>query len=986
MVRHTLAVATAVALFVLPGTSSPAAAAVILDADFDAGASGFSYVDDPFLGTSQPSYASGAWQNAGGFGNTGGLTVSLGGIDGSTIVGMSGGWSTTFELAVAATGVQLRYRYSLSQSATYEFSEYSRSLVSLDGELLGRGAKAYVDHVGGDGSSSQGNSSTYLPTTDWQEHVVHVGDLAAGTHTLIIGGFNNGKNAADETTTVRIDDVLMVDGQPASEPTVAELLGALVDVDVYTQNIEDLADFGDRCRMSSCPGSPANSYLDAQAWVADELEAMGYTLQYHNTTYIGSSITNLYATKVGTEHPDQMYIVSAHLDGRGGGGGADDDASGVSLVMEAARILALPDVETETSVRFIFWDREEAGLIGSSAYAAERASLQGVQSPSGSGLYPEPTWLGILQHDMVLYDHGAGSPGSDQSVYADMDVEWRAGTAEEADSRALAMIWHNRSGLHSALYPSTAYNFSTNTDDTPFHGLAPSISIRENRRSLTSGGNAEWINPYYHQTTDVFDSYDEADFTLGSEIARVTLGTVAELAGAYLVGHPTAVPQVVITAKDTAVPVHLTGSDPDDEPLTFALETMPAHGAVSGIPPNVVYTPDAGYFGVDAFTFTASDGLVSSEPATVDVTIAAARHELPFVDTFDEDKGWVVDFFGTDTAGGGTWERGDPEPTSSDGPKQLGVAAGEPMALVTGLFAGLVANSHDVDGGETSVMSPALALPTGSDIELSMAFYLAHGRNASADDRFRVRVLGGGQADQTVIEERGAPENDDGAWETAIVRLGAFAGQTVTLQIDVADGGRASLVEAAVDDVSVITTTVAPLLAADFDSGADGFAYEDDAFRTTSEPAYASGEHIATGGRDGGGLRVTLGGVDDAVVAGMSGGWQHDFTLVSPSSVVVSFWFRLTQSSEYEQEELSEALVSVDDALMGLSGQDAIARIFGNGNGGIDETTGWRPVSVVVGPLAAGEHSLVIGGYNSAKGFSNEWTEILIDDVEVRVR
>ena len=50
--------------------------------------------------------------------------------------------------------------------------------------------------------------------------------------------------------------------------------------------------------------------------------------------------SSIYATKVGTRFPDQMYIVSAHLDGRGGGGAANDDASGCSLVLEAARALA----------------------------------------------------------------------------------------------------------------------------------------------------------------------------------------------------------------------------------------------------------------------------------------------------------------------------------------------------------------------------------------------------------------------------------------------------------------------------------------------------------------------------------------------------------------------------------------------------------------------------------------------------------------------
>ena len=69
----------------------------------------------------------------------------------------------------AETGVTLSFRYKLDQTATYEFDEYSRVLVKVDGVQYGRGAKNYVDHVGGDGSSTQGNTSSYLPTTDWQQ-------------------------------------------------------------------------------------------------------------------------------------------------------------------------------------------------------------------------------------------------------------------------------------------------------------------------------------------------------------------------------------------------------------------------------------------------------------------------------------------------------------------------------------------------------------------------------------------------------------------------------------------------------------------------------------------------------------------------------------------------------------------------------------------------------------------------------------------------
>lgn len=69
-----------------------------------------------------------------------------------------------------------------------------------------------------------------------------------------------------------------------------------------------------------------------------------------------------------------MYIVGAHMDGRGFGEAADDDGSGTALVMELARVFSDPDVVTERSIRFALWNNEESGHVGSRAYVQQRAS------------------------------------------------------------------------------------------------------------------------------------------------------------------------------------------------------------------------------------------------------------------------------------------------------------------------------------------------------------------------------------------------------------------------------------------------------------------------------------------------------------------------------------------------------------------------------------------------------------------------------------
>ena len=85
----------------------------------------------------------------------------------------------------------------------------------------------------------------------------------------------------------------------------------------------------------------------------------------------------VYCTKIGTTHPEEMYIVGGHMDGHGWGEAANDDGSGTALVMELARVFSAPDVKTERSIRFILWNNEETGLNGAYAYVAQRGSCRG---------------------------------------------------------------------------------------------------------------------------------------------------------------------------------------------------------------------------------------------------------------------------------------------------------------------------------------------------------------------------------------------------------------------------------------------------------------------------------------------------------------------------------------------------------------------------------------------------------------------------------
>src|SRR5215813_13416944 len=175
-----------------------------------------------------------------------------------------------------------------------------------------------------------------------------------------------------------------------------------------------------------------------------------------------------------------------------------------------------------------------------------------------------------------------------------------------------------------------------------------------------------------------------------------------------------------------------------------------------------------------------------------------------FFDNFETNQGWTTNPNGTDTATTGQWERGDPETTTSGGTMQLGTTVSGVNDLVTGRLAGASVGANDIDGGTTSIMSPAITLQGGTTFTLTFSYYLAHLNNSSTADFFRVSIVDGAST-TTVFQELGAATQDNAAWATATVNLSQFAGRTIRILIQAADNAGASLVEAGVDDVRITT-------------------------------------------------------------------------------------------------------------------------------------------------------------------------------------
>jgi hypothetical protein len=235
------------------------------------------------------------------------------------------------------------------------------------------------------------------------------------------------------------------------------------------------------------------------------LESFAYEYPEPGTGY------NVVATKLGTTYPDQEYIIGAHYDsgfvfsehgkppqfvepeaGYQGTPGADDNGSGVALILEAARILSQYD--SDYTIRFIAFDAEEVGLVGSEAYVADHI---------------DDDILGMISTDMVAYDDGRNEAeiwcGSDSSP----DV--RSDLAEAITSYG--------EGLGYLHFPS-----SGNSDYAPFEDAGFQACLLMERSA----------NPYYHELQDNVDVPGYINYEYATRMTRSIVGFLVDNAGVHV--------------------------------------------------------------------------------------------------------------------------------------------------------------------------------------------------------------------------------------------------------------------------------------------------------------------------------------------------------------------------------------------------------------------------------------------------------------------
>ncbi len=84
---------------------------------------------------------------------------------------------------------------------------------------------------------------------------------------------------------------------------------------------------------------------------------------------------------------------------------------------------------------------------------------------------------------------------------------------------------------------------------------------------------------------------------------------------------PVAESHDVTLNEDSPTPITLTATDVDEDSLSYSIVSAPSHGALTGLAPNMTYTPDANWSGTDSFTFSANDGTLVSNVATISITV-----------------------------------------------------------------------------------------------------------------------------------------------------------------------------------------------------------------------------------------------------------------------------------------------------------------------------------------------------------------------------
>ncbi|MGC4806872.1 M28 family peptidase [Micromonospora sp. DT233] len=164
----------------------------------------------------------------------------------------------------------------------------------------------------------------------------------------------------------------------ASAPPASPAFAALAAPDISVANVQaHLTQF--QSIASSNGGhrrAGSAGYTASVSYVKSKLQAAGYTVTEQTCTSCTYQGNNVIAEWAGSAPADQVVMFGAHLDGVSAGPGINDNASGSSVLLENALVLAQQNPTMTKRVRFAWWNGEEQGLQGSKFYVNSLSSTQ----------------------------------------------------------------------------------------------------------------------------------------------------------------------------------------------------------------------------------------------------------------------------------------------------------------------------------------------------------------------------------------------------------------------------------------------------------------------------------------------------------------------------------------------------------------------------------------------------------------------------------
>jgi hypothetical protein len=227
----------------------------------------------------------------------------------------------------------------------------------------------------------------------------------------------------------------------------------------------------------------------AADYIKQKLDSYG--LDTYDQVY-SSYGRNIYAIQPGILYPDEQYIICAHYDAVDFYC-ADDDASGVAGVLEAARILS--KYQLDYTLIYALWDEEEIGLYGSGYYANQ-------------AFVNNDDILGVVDLEMA---------GWDSNDDGKMDIH----TKNIANSVALANLVYNIVSVYNLSLAPVIYNPGTNASDHfSFWSRGYSAIVFS---EAYYGGD---FNPYYHTSDDRINRFNLPYF---HNMAKLGVGSIATL-------------------------------------------------------------------------------------------------------------------------------------------------------------------------------------------------------------------------------------------------------------------------------------------------------------------------------------------------------------------------------------------------------------------------------------------------------------------------